>query len=467
MKPFACLFMVCLSVFSYGDSIKVAGKQVRGVYVVKSGENYLIKSPDGSTQTINVRRVDPSSIILSPDKERQDILGRWKQNQAAEQKTIAQEEARARAQAQAAQEEARARAQAQAAQEEAAQDEARARPQAQAAQEEATQDETRARAQAQASAAIVATEGRTEYLAATLAYLVTVTAQNDEIRKATDGFRTDKSAVTMDEKRAFVALALPMVKVAIEKAQSAEYEGFHEVYSGFRVLPEYAQIDAKVQESHRLLKAAYDEILQVWKDSNAAHFDSGSLTLQRAALTVNECARIVNIEIEKLTRPRAPAQPSGAIDATQGRTLNNTREAVGKPESQPIDDAQFFISKYGLPDSEDSTEHDVPQPPSVTRWLTYDPEHLRSLYILVNGKWEDTLQLARSYGLELKPFIDDRGDYTVKREVSSRPYKWKLLGFTDPRPVKPPEGFTAPYYRPLDPEEVAQRTEKLMERRRQ
>ena len=125
---------------------------------------------------------------------------------------------------------------------------------------------------------------------------------------------------------------------------------------------------------------------------------------------------------------------------TDSRSSTNERSGQPgkptKPESLPIDEAQIFISKYGRPDSEDSTEHDVPQPLIVLRWLTYEPEHLRALFTLANDKWE------------------------------GRFYKWKLVGFTDPRPSKPPEGFLPPYYRPLDPEEVAQRMEKLMERHR-
>lgn len=70
---------------------------------------------------------------------------------------------------------------------------------------------------------------------------------------------------------------------------------------------------------------------------------------------------------------------------------------------QPSDDAEFFISKYGPPDKQDSTDNDVPRPEIPTRFLVYEPEHVRVVYI-PDAKIGD-----------------------------APPYRWKLVGFQDDR----------------------------------
>lgn len=41
------------------------------------------------------------------------------------------------------------------------------------------------------------------------------------------------------------------------------------------------------------------------------------------------------------------------------------------PAGVLADDLSFFVSKYGKPDIDDSTQFDNPRPPIVTRWLVY------------------------------------------------------------------------------------------------
>jgi hypothetical protein len=82
------------------------------------------------------------------------------------------------------------------------------------------------------------------------------------------------------------------------------------------------------------------------------------------------------------------------------------------PEAAPpapviTDDAALLISRYGPPDVDDSTQYDKPRPPFPTRWLVYKKERVRANY-LPDGKLGD-----------------------------SPPYRWKLLGFTDPRTKQP------------------------------
>src|SRR5207247_662522 len=45
------------------------------------------------------------------------------------------------------------------------------------------------------------------------------------------------------------------------------------------------------------------------------------------------------------------------------------------------DDVDLLISKYGPPDSQDSTDHDVPRPLFPTRLLVYEAEHVRAVYL--------------------------------------------------------------------------------------
>ncbi len=67
------------------------------------------------------------------------------------------------------------------------------------------------------------------------------------------------------------------------------------------------------------------------------------------------------------------------------------------------DDLSLFLSKYGPPDKEVSTERDDPRPPIVTRWLDYNAERVRAVY------------------------------YPDVPVGTPPPYStWKLMGFMDP-----------------------------------
>lgn len=80
----------------------------------------------------------------------------------------------------------------------------------------------------------------------------------------------------------------------------------------------------------------------------------------------------------------------------------------------PHDDLSLFVSKYGDPDVDDSTQYDKPRPPIVTRWLIYKKEHVEALYV--------------PSGVS----IDDPPPYR----------KWKFIGFVDDKtkqPISPDE----------------------------
>jgi len=75
---------------------------------------------------------------------------------------------------------------------------------------------------------------------------------------------------------------------------------------------------------------------------------------------------------------------------------------VGQPA--PRDDVELFIRRYGVPDSDESSENDKPRPTIVTRYLTYRNQKVRAAY---------------------------RADVPLG---APPPYegKWKLVGFVDP-----------------------------------
>jgi hypothetical protein len=73
----------------------------------------------------------------------------------------------------------------------------------------------------------------------------------------------------------------------------------------------------------------------------------------------------------------------------------------------PRDDYDVVVRRFGLPDEDDSTDRDVPRPPIPTRWITYRSEHVKFLFV-PDAKLGDP-----------------------------PPYRWKLLGSTDPRTQQP------------------------------
>jgi hypothetical protein len=61
-----------------------------------------------------------------------------------------------------------------------------------------------------------------------------------------------------------------------------------------------------------------------------------------------------------------------------GDQESGTMPALGSGTEGSVD---AFLVKYGKPDSEDTTAYDTPRPPMVTRFLIYEPEHVRVVCI--------------------------------------------------------------------------------------
>lgn len=82
----------------------------------------------------------------------------------------------------------------------------------------------------------------------------------------------------------------------------------------------------------------------------------------------------------------------GAIGgAIAGGGSSNTRN-IAPTAAETLnakDDLDLFVKRYGKPDVDDSTLHDNPRPPIVTRWLVYKKENVKSMYVYENdGTWK-------------------------------------------------------------------------------
>lgn len=80
--------------------------------------------------------------------------------------------------------------------------------------------------------------------------------------------------------------------------------------------------------------------------------------------------------------------------------------SVSQAASAPVphDDLTHFIARFGEPDRVESSENETPRPPIVTKFLVYETERVRAVYVV---------------------------DAPIN---SPPPYnKWKLFGFQDPQ----------------------------------
>jgi hypothetical protein len=63
-----------------------------------------------------------------------------------------------------------------------------------------------------------------------------------------------------------------------------------------------------------------------------------------------------------------------------------------KPPAQPLDQtlppARFdqFLAAYGPPTSEEQSPHGLLQPPLFTKWLDYEPEHIRVAFVAAESE---------------------------------------------------------------------------------
>src|ERR1035437_7025929 len=60
----------------------------------------------------------------------------------------------------------------------------------------------------------------------------------------------------------------------------------------------------------------------------------------------------------------------------------DSRPSMARPNiAEPQDDQQLIVARFGLPDKDDSTDYDAPRPPIPTRFMTYQKEHVRFIFV--------------------------------------------------------------------------------------
>src|SRR5438132_928535 len=69
----------------------------------------------------------------------------------------------------------------------------------------------------------------------------------------------------------------------------------------------------------------------------------------------------------------------GVSTVTNSPGQNGSALDVGA--TNPNDDLDLFVSRFGPPDETDSTEYDNPRPLMVTKFLIYRPEDVRAAYV--------------------------------------------------------------------------------------
>ena len=102
--------------------------------------------------------------------------------------------------------------------------------------------------------------------------------------------------------------------------------------------------------------------------------------------------------------PTAPSSNRSTKPAATSMSTSSTQSTQPVSTPSPTDDIGVLIAKYGAPDKGDSTAADNPRPPIVTRFLIYEAEHVRAVYV-PDAKVGDPPPYAR----------------------------WKLVGFQDSR----------------------------------
>jgi hypothetical protein len=107
------------------------------------------------------------------------------------------------------------------------------------------------------------------------------------------------------------------------------------------------------------------------------------------------------------TEAQAATSAGGAGTAT-------SRLAAGSATAR--DDLDLFIKRYGKPDEDDSTLHDNPRPPIVTRFLRYKKEGVKAVYVYErDGSWK---LVAFADARSGKPISPDQAAERMKKRDS-------------------------------------------------
>jgi hypothetical protein len=66
--------------------------------------------------------------------------------------------------------------------------------------------------------------------------------------------------------------------------------------------------------------------------------------------------------------------------ALVGTSTTPRRQDPSSRQGSFSDDLSLFVARFGPPDQDESSEHERPRPPIVTRWLTYRQEGVQLVY---------------------------------------------------------------------------------------
>jgi hypothetical protein len=137
----------------------------------------------------------------------------------------------------------------------------------------------------------VITPAEKTYLGAAISYLHEANTLGTKVAKVMNG-ANDGSSTLGD------------IRDAMESAKSLENVGYHGDYLDRikGVVPKaFVREQQQIDDTHRLFQAAMKEYLEYWKDSNAAHIQSGSTTFKRCVLTMNAAIASTNVKMKSMS----------------------------------------------------------------------------------------------------------------------------------------------------------------------
>lgn len=94
-----------------------------------------------------------------------------------------------------------------------------------------------------------------------------------------------------------------------------------------------------------------------------------------------------------------------------------TTVSPANPFPTPQDDAELMMSKFGLPDVDDSTDNDKPRPPLVTRLLTYRSAGVKAGF-LCGGKVGDPPPCGHRWGLIGFTDVESKTSFTFDEAMT-------------------------------------------------
>lgn len=131
-----------------------------------------------------------------------------------------------------------------------------------------------------------------EYIGHAVSYLHTLNKEDMKIAQAMVRFGAAEAT-------------LGDVKKAIKDSRFVEEYAWYGDYldQGKLIVPQsLSALDAKIKRCHQLHVAAWNEMLEYWRDNNIAHLESGIATGKVAMVLANECIADVGVVLKRMER---------------------------------------------------------------------------------------------------------------------------------------------------------------------